>query len=287
VAARQSHLARQIEVITLTDTEIRRIVDKAATEANNMARRLGPTNKRAIKAQLAAASTAMWAGVGDAVKIGTGDAVYSALEWQTMFDERMFAHAKLPASYWRASMLATANQGAQSLLSRKENGIGLSDRIWKNDQATRAALNDTIDVGLTLGKSAAEIAKDVKQYINPLVPGGASSAAIRLGRTEVANAYHATSVRKYQETPWVEKVRWNLSGSHGRPDDCNKFAESVHHRGWGPGEYWPSEVPGKPHPNCLCYVEPVVMDLDAYAKAFKAGKYDSYIDQQMGCSRVG
>jgi hypothetical protein len=107
---------------------------------------------------------------------------------------------------------------------------------------------------------------------------------MRLGRSETLNAYHTTAVRKYQQTPWVEKVRWTLSGSHPRPDECNEFAEGGNLRN---GLWSPDQVPGKPHPNCLCYIEPVTMNLDAYAKKFKAGEFDDYIDQQMGCVRIG
>lgn len=270
----------------MTDSEMRRIAHNAALEANRMARELGPDNLRAVKAQLAASSTAMWAGVGDAIKVGVGDAVYSATEWQAHFDERMFAHAKIPSQYWRQSMIATSQEGAQNIISRRTNNMTLSDRVWRNSERAKAGLNQAIDNGLALGKSAAEIANDVSKYLRPDVPGGASSAAMRLGRTEVLNAYHTTSVRKYQETPWVEFVQWNLSGSHPRPDECNEYAEDVPIPRGDPGVYRPMDVPSKPHPNCLCYVTPVVMDLDKYVKNFQSGKYDEYIDRQMGCSRV-
>lgn len=284
--AGQDPLARQIEVVSLTDSEMRNIANNAAREAQAITTRLGPANVRSIQANLAALNTQMWAGFGDAARVGIGDAVYSAAEYQALFDQQLMSAAGLSNAHWRSSMLATAQQGAENLISRAENGIALSDRVWKNDQLSRKALNDTINTGLALNKGPREIAADVAKYLRPDVPGGASSAALRLGRSEVLNAYHATSVRKYQETPWVDRVKWNLSGSHPRPDECNEYAEQVTFRGGGNGVWKPEEVPGKPHPNCLCYITPVVMDLDEYAKNFKAGKYDDYIDRQMGCARV-
>jgi hypothetical protein len=104
---------------------------------------------------------------------------------------------------------------------------------------------------------------------------------MRLGRTEVNNAFHASSVKQYRETPWVEKCKWHLSGSHPKPDLCNEYAENN-----GNGVWAVDDVPAKPHPNCLCYVTPINTDLNKFVKNFKAGQYDSYIDEKMGCYRV-
>jgi hypothetical protein len=173
----------------------------------------------------------------------------------------------------------------QSLISRKENGITLSDKVYRNKALSQGYVDRAINNGLLLGKSAAEIAKDVIGYIDPNVRGGASYAAMRLGRSEVLNAYHTTAINRYKANPWVEKVKWNLSGSHPRPDECNEYADSVHIKNGKAGEFFPEDIPAKPHPNCLCYIEPVVMDLDTFAKNFKSGKFDDYVESTQGCGR--
>jgi hypothetical protein len=274
-------LQRQLQVVGWTDAEMRRVMRLAAQEAERLV--ASASNLRAAQLRLAASNKATWSAVGEVVQNGIGDGVFSALEYQSLFDERMFTRARIPSGYWAASQLATAQAGMEALISRKENGITLSQRVWRDSQTAQRGLNDAINVGLKLGKTPAEIARDVKKYLNPNVPGGASYAAMRLGRSETLNAYHATSVRKYKETPWIEKVRWNLSGSHPRPDECNEYAEGGNLKN---GLWSPDQVPAKPHPNCLCYVEPVSMDLDTYAKKFQAGEFDDYIDQQMGCVSV-
>ena len=183
-------------------------------------------------------------------------------------------------------MIATAKTGVDSLISRKVNGISLSQKVYNNQALSKGIIDKTINNGLALGMNARDIAKSVVGFIDPQTPGGASYAAMRLGRTEVANAFHTTAVRRYQQTPWINVVKWSLSGSHpaGLVDDCNDYAEGVHFKGGEPGEFLTMEVPGKPHPQCLCYVEPVVIDLDTYVKNFKAGEYDDYINGQLGCS---
>lgn len=274
-------LARQISSLTFTDSEIKRIMNLAAADIKVAS----ASDLRNAQKQLANKMVQTWTSVEDAIKIGIGDAAWQATEYQALFDEDLFTKAGISSRYWRQSMFATAGEGVQSVISRKENGITLSDRIWRNTKVAQKGLNDAIDVGLALGKSPQEIAASVKQYLRPDVPGGASSAALRLGRSEVLNAYHTTTVRNYRKTPWIEKCKWNLSGSHPRPDECNEYAEGGDLKGAG---IWSlAEVPSKPHPNCLCFVTPVMMDIDKYAKNFQAGKYDDYIDRQMGCFRNG
>lgn len=271
-------LARQIEVVTYTDAEIRQILKSAADEAEAIVNRLGPNSLRATQVALANANLQAWGGVKSAVQTGIGDAVYSATEYQALFDEQLLAASGMGSSYWRASQLATAQQGVESMLARKQNGISLSDRVWRDSQRSKAALDTTINTGLALGKSPAEIAKSVKQYLQPNVPGGASYAAMRLGRTEVLNAYHTTAINNYMKTPWVNRVIWNLSGSHTRPDECNDYADQEF--------FAPNRVPDKPHPQCLCYITPEVMPLDKFKKNFDSGAYDKYISDGMGCSSV-
>lgn len=284
-------LHRLIQSVQFTDAEIKRIAKNASKEADAIMARLA--DKEGIGAAVKSSQVAMaklnaemWANIADATKVGIGDAVWNATEMQALFDEQLFAKTGMSQVYWRQSMIATAKTGVDSLISRKINGISLSEKVYKNSALSKGIIDKTINNGLALGMNARDIAKSVVGFIDPATPGGASYAAMRLGRTEVANAFHTTAVRRYQQTPWVQVVKWSLSGSHpaGKVDECNDYADSVHFKGGEAGQFLVMEVPGKPHPNCLCYVEPVVMDLDQYIKNFKAGKYDDYINKQMGCS---
>ena len=284
MTAQKDPLIRQIEAVTFTDGEIKRIMNLAAAEVGSMSTEAAV---RSAQKGLANLAVQTWGDVGDAVKVGISDAAWNATEFQALFDEELFTKAGVSSRYWRASMFATAQEGVQNVISRKENGIALSDRIWKNSKIAQQGLNDTINVGLALGKSPQEIAASVKGYLRPDVPGGASAAALRLGRSEVLNAYHTTTVRGYKATPWIERAQWNLSGSHPRPDKCNEYAEHSAGPKWPAGTYLIDQIPDKPHPNCLCFVTPVQLDLDTYVKNFKAGKYDDYIEKQMGCYRNG
>lgn len=276
-------LHRQILPIQFTDAEIKRLLQNATADAASIMS--SASSLRSAQIQLAKMNVELWANVESAVKVGIGDAVWNAKEMGALFDEKLFEAAGMSSTYWRASMMETAKQGVDSLISRKQNGITLSSKVYKGEALSKGLVSDAINNGLLLGKSAREIAKDVTKFINPDVPGGVSYAAMRLGRSEVQNAFHTTNLNDYKEKPWIEKVRWFLSGSHSRPDQCNEYASAQNFASGPAGIYWPDDVPGKPHPNCLCYIEPVMMDLDKYVKQFKQGKFDSYIEDQMGCYR--
>jgi hypothetical protein len=258
----------------------------AAAEADRIIRSLeGKTGSAAQirSAQLALAKVQVqaWGSIKDAVTVGIGDAVDAASDLQAAFDEAMFRRVGLSPSYWRQSLLAQSRQGIESFTSRKQFDYTLSQKVYRNQAISQGFVDREINNGLLLGKSAREIASSVKRFISPSTPGGASYAAMRLGRTEVANAFHTTNINNYKATPWVEKVKWHLSGSHPRPDACNEYAEQGSAR--GAGIWYVDDVPAKPHPNCLCFTEPVDIGLDAYVKNFKAGKYDDYINDQLGC----
>lgn len=285
-------LHRQLMPIQFTDSEIRRVMANASREADKIMKTLGSqgTASSAIRsAQIAMAkvNAEMWGSVKDATTVGIGDAVWNATEMQALFDEKLFRAAGVTSTYWRASMIEQSKSGLATLIARKENGFTLSDKVYKNEALSKGYLDDAINNGIALGKSAAEIAKDVIGFIDPATPGGASYAAMRLGRTELQNAFHQTARKDAIETPWIESVRWQLSGSHPKPDKCNEYAESVNYKGGQPGYWKPEDIPDKPHPNCLCYTTPENIDDDAFVKAFKQGKYDSYLEKQMGCARFG
>lgn len=281
-------LLRFLKAQQLTDDEIRRILRDAARESRRIINVSGnfSGSVRAAQIELAQEQLKMWRYVGDATKVGIGDAVDASGDAMSLLTEVLMNSVGGSTAYWRHSMLTQARQGIQSLISRKENGISLSERVYKNQALSSGRIDRLVNTGLSLGKSAREIAKDVYTFIDPLTPGGASYAAMRLGRTELNNAFHATSIRLTKDMPWVTGQKWNLSGSHPKPDVCNDYASGTHFRGGDPGVFKAGDVPGKPHPQCLCYLTAVTLSEKEFDKQFHAGKFDDYIERQMGCSAV-
>lgn len=177
------------------------------------------------------------------------------------------------ANLLMASMQSSATSTFDNLVSRMVNDINLSPNVFNAEAYMTGKIDDIVNKGILLGQSADEIAKNVTQFINPNVSGGVKYAAHRLGRTELNNAYHETSIRSYQESPYVDGVKWNLSGSHPTPDVCNEYATETSFK-LGEGVYPPDSVPAKPHPNCFCYLTPITPDPDEFVNRMLNGDYD-------------
>lgn len=277
-------LNQYIKAQQFTDYELRQILRDTATDASRMVQ--GASNMRTAQVQLARQQVELWASVKDHTKVGIGDAVDAAALTQSIYDEEFMRAMGIDSSYWRMSVLAQSRAGITNLISRRENNISLSEKVYKNRAWSTGKIDRVLNSGIALGKSAAEIAADVRGFISPDVPGGVSYAANRLARTELNNAFHTTQVKQMVDNPFVERAKWNLSGSHPKPDECNEYADSVHMIRGGPGEFRPEEVPDKPHPNCLCYITPVEMDIKRAKQALQNGEFDSYISDQLGCGYI-
>src|SRR3954463_6126993 len=121
------------------------------------------------------------------------------------------------------SFYASSIQSWRAVQMRIVNNVELSQTVYDNSALMSGKIDDVVNTGIALGQSAAEIAARVEQYILPETMGGAKYAAARLGRTELHNAYHATTVESYKQSPYVNGVEWHLSGSHPEDDECNDY----------------------------------------------------------------
>lgn len=171
-----------------------------------------------------------------------------------------------------------AQRAALNVQSRLMNQINLSARVYKNKALSSGMVDKAINRGIALGKSAREIANDVRKLISTRTPGGVSYAAKRLGRTEINNAFHTTQTRIYEGQPWVSGVKWVVSGSHPRPDVCDEYAKQDHDD-LGPGVFKKGNVPGKPHPQCLCHIVAITIPREEFLDNLLAGKYNRFINR--------
>lgn len=176
-------------------------------------------------------------------------------------------------------MQQAARLTVSNLISRGINGVPLSDRVYKNAVLSNGRIDRIINSALLRNASPREIASLVKGFIHPNTPGGASYAAMRLGRSEVNNAFHTTSIRHYDEQPWINASKWNLSGSHPKADECDEYANETHMPRGKPGVYSTDDIPSKPHPQCFCYITPVTMSDAEFIRAFNRGDFDAYTAQ--------
>ena len=166
--------------------------------------------------------------------------------------------------------------------SRTVNGLGLSDRVWKVCEQSKEQLELYMQSGLATGRSAANIAGDVKKYLkNPdarfrrvrdesgkLVlskpmkdyhPGqgvyrSAYKNALRMTRTETNAAYRSADMERWKKIDFVKGYEVKLSNNHPAVDICDylkgEYPKTFFFDGW--------------HPNCYCYCVPVLPSQDDF-----------------------
>lgn len=292
--ARPQPLPYYLRVEKQFDRELATVLRDAARHSEKAIKALGdnPTFSNRIRAaqfqliqrELLEQSADLWGGVSTALNRNlerSGQAAAQVVQdtvrpfWDAVGGE-------IP-EYNRARLLQ-ATSTIEQYRARTANGISLSEQVYRTRALADGYVDRAVNRGLLLGKSAKEIAKDVSGFIKPDTPGGVSYAAMRLGRTELNNAFHTVQIQQAQDEPWTTGIKWNLSGSHPKADECDEYANEEHVRGRGPGVFAKGNVPKKPHPQCLCFTTSEQVDDDEFFDAFFRGDYDNQIDEVLASS---
>ena len=166
------------------------------------------------------------------------------------------------------------------------DGLTLSDRIWNLNKLVRQRTDAIVLSGIARGQSAVEMAKELQRDILGIkrpedIPetlrwtkgisrsvrgrGTIHYNALRLARTEIANAYHEAEVMAATASKVVSGLKWNLSPAHGIYDVCDQLADQDVY-GMGPGVYPPEDTPLCPHPNDMCYVTREILPVEMWGK---------------------
>jgi hypothetical protein len=221
----------------------------------------------------------MWLqGIGPVIQRGKKDAMLTAQAATEAIESVLYA--SLPdavAKVVRDGLNATARAGIERDAARIPRE--LSPRVYTDLGLTSGEVERIIRSGIVSGLSAQELAADVYRYISPTTPGGASYASMRLARTEINNSFHEQQ-KAGATRPGVKAAKWNLSGSHKRPDKCNLYA-SQNVNDLGAGLYKAGNIPDKPHPQCLCFLTYETMSSAEFARALKAGDFDDDLDARI------
>lgn len=283
-------LRRYLRVQQAVDKDFRATLRDAAGEAERLidfyGKQYGGDIKRAqlslVLNELRQTQAGLYKNLSDSLVGQMQYAADAASEAEGVLTDYLFNHLGTgPIPQLQAAYREQARATVRAYQARTSLGIPLASQVYRTQAYSTGLVDRAVNRGILLGKSAREIAKDVSGMINPNTPGGVSYAAMRLGRTELNNAFHHAQKGIRSDDPFVEGMRWNLSGSHPKPDECDAYAQGVHYRGGGPGVYLPSQVPSKPHPHCFCYLTSVVVGEDEFVANFLNGRYNTYIDQKI------
>lgn len=199
---------------------------------------------------------------------------------------------KVPELYLQRNLAAR-----DAFIARKsgKGGLNLSQRVWNYTGQFRQEMEMALDIGIADGRSAAELSRDVRKYLDEpdrlyrrvrdkrgtlqlsknakaYHPGqgvyrSSYKNAMRLTRTETNIAYRTADHTRWNQLPFIQGFEVRLSNNHPVVDICDDL------KGLYPKEFkftgW--------HPNCRCHVVAVLptdAEFDKMEEALLNGEQD-------------
>jgi len=152
-----------------------------------------------------------------------------------------------------------AREAFNFTVSERATGLKLSSRVFQLSNVSKSRVLARVAQGMETGDSAGQIAKDLRRILEFKGKRGQGIYSkeaqnfVRLARTLNTSAYQRGFINTAKDSTWAKEIKWNLSLSHDFALRCVCQIElAVGGRG-GKGIYPVGNVPGIPHPNCLCY----------------------------------
>lgn len=283
---RKRWLSRYMKIQTQTDTRIRTILVGIAEGANEQVIALEKSSTfsagvrtaqlRLVMQTVKEVLNDLFDGITPVIRDGQKAEALAAVDGLTETDrdylDKVFANTGSVRDFIDSQKLQAQIQVANAINRVTKSDIPLSKRVYRTQALAKRWVQRDVTIEIAKGSSAKEIAKVVRKHIRPNTPGGVSYAALRLGRTELNNAFHATAITFSQERPWVKGMQWHLSAVHehnpGKVEICETFADQI---------FDVDHVPAKPHPQCRCFVAPVIEPIDVFTRNLTAGYYKDWI----------
>lgn len=157
----------------------------------------------------------------------------------------------------------------EAFKKRTAGGAKLSDRVWKLTGGLQSEMEAAIAVSLEKGTSAVQLSKKLSKHINDYDKlkanysekyGKASRIedceyrSARLARTEINMAYRSAEQQRWRQLDFVVGYEVKRSGRDYPCQVCSSFA----------GKYPKDFVFVGWHPNCRCYVVPILKTEDEF-----------------------
>lgn len=153
---------------------------------------------------------------------------------------------------------------------RKEDGLNLSQRLWNQSGNYKEEMEYCLSSAIEKGTSAVKLSKRLSKYLTDFPSlkkdykekyGKAVACqdceyrSIRLARSEINMAYRVAEQERWKQFDFVlgYEVKLTQNGHHV-PDICDDLA----------GKYPKDFVLKGWHPNCMCYVIPILMSEDQF-----------------------
>jgi hypothetical protein len=179
-------------------------------------------------------------------------------------------------------------ESLETFQARKVSGMNLSERVWNLTGSLQQELEMALDVGLLEGKSAQELSRDVREYLNEpdklfrrvrdkrgvlqlsknakaYHPGkgvyrSSYKNAQRLTRTENNMAYRTSDHERWKKLDFVVGFEQKRSNHKYDCEVCDAFV----------GEYPKSYHFRSVHPHCRCVAVPILASSEEMEAFFDA-----------------
>lgn len=198
-------------------------------------------------------------------------------------------HAKDLSKEQYRRYFSTNGAALEAFLQRQEQGLNLSDRVWKYTNAFKREIELGLDLGIRTGESAAQMTRSLRQYLqhpdklfrrvrdkhgnlklskaaSEFHPGrgvyrSSYKNARRLAATETNIAYRTSDHLRWQQMDFVVGIEIKLSNNHtlnGVPltDICDtlagRYPKDFKFTGW--------------HPHCRCHAVSILKTEDEMEK---------------------
>ncbi len=171
---------------------------------------------------------------------------------------------------------STNDDARQAFLQRKEQGLNLSERVWRYAQGFKNDIELGLDVGIRNGLDAPAMSRELKQFLqhpdmlfrrvrdehgdlvlskraSDFHPGqgvyrSSYKNARRLAATETNMAYRTADYERIQQLDFVVGIEVCLSNNHPIHDICDdlcgRYPKDFKFTGW--------------HPHCLCHTKTIL-----------------------------
>lgn len=192
----------------------------------------------------------------------------------------------------KAKYLTNRDDAREAFKTRKENGMNISDRVWRYTDQFKEEMEMGIDLGLRDGKSADALSRDLRKYLNnpnmlfrrvrdehgvlhlskrakAYHPGqgvyrSSYKNARRLAATETNIAYRTADHDRVQNLDFVVGIRVNLSNNHtlnGEPftDICDELSAPFGSKATKGKGCYPKDFKFTGwHPLCRCFITTIL-----------------------------
>ncbi len=181
-----------------------------------------------------------------------------------------------------AMTVSINNRLITNLLNRTlQDGYTFSERVWQTGADYQVQIKRLLASGIAQGRGTAKIARDLGDYVKKgraALPKGYTEAkfgdvvvknvdyrALRVVRTELGTSMQEASIEQSWSNPAATQLfNWVRINTQIHECVCPDLAAGSPYKAPGAPLDRP-DVPGRPHPNCMCQVRPILADLDTVA----------------------